>query len=100
MYSRVGRFCLGGVGFADVCDMWIELCWEIFMKSRFKEESSSMSSKAIGSVMVFSVGVGGVGWGSCINVLGMCGIGCCGGRAMGHGGIVSVNVNLIVLESV
>ena len=62
MYSRVGRFCLGGVGFADVWDMWIELCWDRFMESRFQEESSSVSSKAIGSVMVFSVGVGGVGF--------------------------------------
>ena len=57
MYSGVGRLHLGGVGFADVWDMLIELCWERFMESTSKEESSSVSSMAIGPVMVFSVGV-------------------------------------------
>ena len=68
MYSGVGRFHLGGVGFADVWDMWIELCWERFMESSSKEELLSVSSMTIGLVMVFSVGVGGVGWGSCMSM--------------------------------
>ena len=68
MYSGVRHLRLGGVGFADVWDMWIELCWERFMESSSKEESSSVSSMAIGPVMVFSVDVGGVGWGSCMSM--------------------------------
>jgi hypothetical protein len=54
-----GGVCLrlGGVGFADVWDMLIELCCERFMESISKEESSSVSSMAIGPVMVFTVGV-------------------------------------------
>ena len=65
---RGWAFLFGRGWVADVWDMWIELCWERFMESSSKEELLSVSSMTIGLVMVFSVGVGGVGWGSCMSM--------------------------------
>ena len=56
---------MGGAGFADVRDMWIEPCWERCRESRSKE-SSSVSSISIAAIIVSSVTVGGVGWVSCM----------------------------------